>query len=104
MDKVRESFFFVLYSAHHKRCGQFVERPDFRVVTHQDLVAWSHDMTMQGSVQPLPLHCDTCAEDIQPTHIRIIKDADSIPHTVVPDIEIASFNPDDWILKVKGDV
>ncbi len=104
MDKDRESFFFVLYSAQHQRCGRFVERTDFRVVTHDDLLAWSRDVTSNGAVQPLPLHCDTCAEDLQATHIRILKDADSVPHTVVPDIKIANFNPDDWILKMKGEV
>ena len=103
MEKNQESSFFVLYSAYHKRCGQFVERADFRVVTREDLLAWSKDMAKTGSVQPLPLHCDTCAVDVRATHIRILKDADSIQRTVVPDIEIGHFKPDDWILKTKED-
>jgi hypothetical protein len=40
---------------------------------------------------------------VQATHVRIIKDAHSIPRTVVPDVEIKSFHPDDWILKIKED-
>jgi hypothetical protein len=104
MDKTHESSFFVLYSACHQRCGHFVERTDFRVVTKRDLVAWSQDMSTNGSFQPLPLHCDTCAEDIQPTHVRIIKDGDPLPHTVVPEVEITKFKPDDWIINLKEDL
>lgn len=101
MDTHHESHFFVLYSAHHKRCGHFIERADFRVVTREDLDAWSRDMTAIGSVQPLPLHCFTCAEELQPTHIRIIEDSDPIAHTIVPEVEISHFKPNDWILRVK---
>ncbi|MBF8294332.1 MAG: hypothetical protein HW389_877 [Bacteroidetes bacterium] len=103
MDKTLDPSFFVLYSAHHQRCGQSIERTDFRVVTKQDLFAWSRDLAANGAVQPLPIRCDTCAEDVQATHVRIIKDAHSIPRTVVPDMEIKSFHPDDWILKIKED-
>jgi len=104
MDKTHESSFFVLYSACHQRCGHFVERTDFRVVTRLDLVAWSRDMSTNSSFQPLPLHCDTCAEDIQPTHVRIIKDGDPLPHTVVPEVEIKKFKPDEWIINLKEDL
>jgi hypothetical protein len=101
MDKTHESSFFVLYSACHQRCGQFVERTDFRVVTKNDLFVWSQDMSASGSFQPLPLHCDTCAEDVQATHVRIIKDGNPIPRTVVPEVEIKKFRPEDWIVKIK---
>lgn len=104
MEKHRETHFFVLYSAQHHPCGQFLERADFRVVTRDDLYAWSRDTAATGSVQPLPLHCDSCAEDIHPTHLRIIKDSDSLPKTVVPAIEIRKFNPNDWILKISEDL
>jgi hypothetical protein len=101
MDKTHDPSFFVLYSAHHQRCGQSIERTDFRVVTRQDLFAWSRDLAANGSVQPLPIHCDTCAEDVQATHVRIVKDTDSIPRTIVPGVEIKSFHPDDWLLKIE---
>jgi hypothetical protein len=104
MEKHRETHFFVLYSAHHQPCGHFIERADFRVVTRDDLFAWSSDMASTGSVQPLPLHCDSCSEDIRPTHLRIIKDSESAAQTVVPEIEIRKFNPEDWIFKVKEDL
>jgi hypothetical protein len=102
MDSPNETHFLVLYSAHHERCGHFIERADFRVATKEDLIAWSHDMATGGSAHPLPLHCDNCAEDLQATHIRIVKDADPIAHTVVPELEIERFNPDSWILKPDG--
>ena len=101
MENSHESHFLVVYSAQHERCGQFIEREDFRVVTKEDLFAWSRDMATSGSSHPLPLHCDLCAEDVQATHIRVIKDADSAAHTVVPEVDIKQFNPDDWILKAK---
>jgi hypothetical protein len=101
MDTSHETHFSVLYSALHKPCGHFIERADFRVVTREDLFAWSDDMASSGKVQPLPLHCDACAEDVNATHLRIIKDADAVAHTVVPEIEIRRFNPEDWILKVR---
>jgi hypothetical protein len=104
MERIRETHFFVLYSAQHQPCGQFFERADFRVVTRDDLCAWSRDMAATGSVQPLPLHCDSCAEEFSPTHLRIIKDADSLTKTVVPAIEIRKFNPNDWILRIKEDL
>ena len=90
--------FFVLYSAQHVRCGHFLERADFRVVTRDDLLAWSLDMAKAGAIQPLPLHCDQCSEDVQATHLRIIKDDYPLPHTVVPEVKIRLFNPNDWIL------
>jgi hypothetical protein len=101
MDKTHEPSFFVLYSACHQRCGRLVERTDFRVVTKNDLDVWSKDMTTNASFQPLPLHCDTCAEDIQATHVRIVKDGDPIPRTVVPEVEIKKFKQEDWIFKMK---
>jgi hypothetical protein len=104
MDKTHEPSFFVLYSACHQRCGRLVERTDFRVVTKNDLDVWSKDMTTNASFQPLPLHCDTCAEDIQATHVRIVKDGDPIPRTVVPDVEIRRFRPEDWILRIQETV
>jgi hypothetical protein len=100
MDKTLESSFFVLYSACHQRCGRFLERADFRVVTKHDLFAWSKDISANNSFQPLPLHCDVCAEDIQATHVRIIKDGDPVSHTVVPEVEIKKFKPEDWIVKI----
>jgi len=101
MENKHETHFFVLYSAHHQPCGHFIERADFRVATREDLFAWSTDMANTGSIQPLPLHCDSCSEDVHPTHLRIIKGLDSVAKTVVPEIEIRKFNPEDWILKVK---
>lgn len=101
MEKQHETHFFVLYSAHHQPCGHFIERADFRVVTREDLFAWSSDMATTGSVQPLPLHCDSCSEDLHPTHLRIIRDSDSVTQTVVPEIDIRTFNPEDWIFKDK---
>lgn len=100
MNKSHEPSFFVLYSACHQRCGRFVERTDFRVVTKEDLFEWSRDFSSPGSFQPLPLHCDTCAEDVLATHVRIIKDADPHPRTVVPEVEIKKFHPDDWLVKI----
>ena len=91
--------FFVLYSAQHTRCGRFIERADFRVVTKDDLFAWSRDTVTTGFVQPLPLHCDRCSEDVQATHLRIIKDIYPIARTIVPEVEIRRFNANDWILK-----
>jgi hypothetical protein len=104
MNTPHDPHFFVLYSAFHERCGHFLERADFRVVTKEDLFAWSRDMAAVGSVQPLPLHCNLCAEDIQPTHLRIIKDSDPHVYTVVPEVEIKRFNPNDWILKVGREI
>lgn len=104
MEETLSAHFFVLYSAHHPPCGHFIERADFRVVTREDLFAWSNDIAASGGVQPLPLHCDACAEDFHPTHVRIIKDADASAHTVVPEIELKKFNPEDWILNVKHDL
>lgn len=101
METQHETHFFVLYSAHHQPCGHFIERADFRVVTREDLVAWSSDVATTGSIQPLPLHCDSCSEDVHPTHLRIIKGLDAVARTVVPEIEIRKFNPEDWILKAK---
>jgi len=101
MNAPPESHFFVLYSAHHKRCGHYLERADFRVITKADLDAWSRDLTVNGLVNALPLHCDSCSEDVQPTHLRIIEDAHLMPRTIVPEIEITKFNPHDWILKTK---
>ena len=101
MDKSSETHFFVLYSAQHERCGGFVEREDFRVATKEDLLAWSDEMAMNGSEHPLPIRCDTCAEDVQPTHLRIMKDADTLAHTVVPEVEIRGFNPESWIQSLK---
>jgi hypothetical protein len=68
-------------------------------MTKDDLVAWSNDLTVNGLVSALPLHCDSCLEDVQPTHLRIVEDADLMPKTIVPEIEITKFNPHDWILK-----
>lgn len=101
MDKPGESHFFVLYSAQHERCGNYIERADFRVATKEDLFAWSDEMATCGSVNALPLHCDTCAEDLQPTHLRIIENAHILAHTVVPEVEIEGFNPESWIVKMK---
>jgi hypothetical protein len=99
-----DSHFFVLYSAQHSRCGHFIERADFRVVTKDDLFAWSRDTAATGSVQPLPLHCDRCSEDVQATHLRIIKDVYPVARTIVPEVEIKHFNANDWILKVNKDL
>ena len=101
MDSPQNAHFFVLYSARHQRCGQFVERTDFRVVTMEDLFVWSEDVTRSGAVQPLPLRCDACAEDVAATHVRILHDGQSVARTVVPEIEIHRFHPEDWILKLK---
>jgi hypothetical protein len=98
MGSAEDSRFFVLYSALHSRCGHFVERADFRVVTEDDLFVWSRDMTNSGLIQPLPLRCDQCAEDVPATHLRIIRDDYPLPHTVVPEVKIKHFNPNDWIL------
>jgi len=99
-----DSHFFVLYSAQHRRCGNFIERADFRVVTKADLFAWSRDTVTTGSVQPLPLHCDRCSEDVEATHLRIIKDVYPIARTIVPEVEIKHFNANDWILKVNKEL
>jgi hypothetical protein len=96
--------FFVLYSAQHGRCGHFIERADFRVVTKDDLFAWSRETAAAGSVQPLPLHCDRCSEDVQATHLRIIKDVYPVARTIVPEVELKHFNANDWILKVNKDL
>ena len=104
MDKPAESRFSVLYSAQHKRCGNYVERADFRVATKEDLFAWSDEITLKGSVKPLPLRCDTCSEDLPPTHLRIIKDEHTLAHTVVPEVEIRGFSPEHWIVKMKEDL
>ena len=104
MDKTHESSFFVLYSACHQRCGRFVERTDFRVVTKHDLFEWSNDIATNGSFRPLPLHCDSCSEDLEATHVRIIKDGDPVPRTVVPEVEIKKFKPDNWIVTMKEDL
>ena len=104
MDKTHDSHYFVLYSAQHSRCGHFVERADFRVVTRDDLLAWSRDTATTGSLQALPLRCDWCSEDIQATHLRIIEDVYPTAHTIVPEVEIRRFNPHDWILKVNKDL
>lgn len=101
MDKTHESSFLVLYSACHQRCGQLVERTDFRVVTKHDLLAWSRDMNTNSSFQPLPLHCDTCAEDVQATHVRIVRDGNPISRTVVPEVEIKKFKPEAWLIKIQ---
>lgn len=95
----RDSHFFVLYSARHGRCGQFVERADYRVLSKNDLLRWSKDLGANGLVKPLSLHCAACAEDFVPTHLRIIEDIDPTARTVVPEIEIRKFNPSDWIIK-----
>jgi hypothetical protein len=55
-------------------------------------------------MQPLPLHCDSCSEDVHPTHLRIIRGLDRVARTVVPETEIKKFNPEDWILKVTEDL
>ena len=104
MDETGDPHFFVLYSAQHSRCGHFVEWADFRVVTKDDLLAWSRDMATSGSLQPLPLRCDRCSEDVQATHLRIIKDVYPIAHTIVPEVEIKRFNPHDWILNVNREL
>ena len=104
MDKSVTTHFSVLYSAQHKRCGNYVERADFRVATKEDLFAWSEEVTSRGSVQALPLRCDACAEDLTPTHLRIIKDEQSLPHTVVPEVEIKGFSPESWIVKMKQEL
>ena len=98
MDEAYDPHFFVLYSAQHGRCGHFIERADFRVVTKDDLFAWSRDAATTGFVQPL--HCDRCSEDVQATHLRIIKDIYPVARTIVPEVEIKHFNANDWILKV----
>ena len=104
MDKAYDPHFFVLYSAQHGRCGLFIERADFRVVTKDDLFAWSRDTSSTGLVQPLPLHCDRCSEDVQPTHLRIIKDVYPVVQTIVPEVEIKRFDANDWILRVNKDL
>lgn len=104
MERNSVTHFVVLYSAHHPSCGRYIERSDFRVVTREDLFAWSNDMRASGGVQPLPLHCDACAEDFYPTHVRITRDATASVHTVVPEIEIKKFNPEDWILNATHDL
>jgi hypothetical protein len=104
MGNFDDPHFFVLYSAQHSRCGYFIERADFRVVTKEDLFAWSRDTATAGFVQPLPLHCDRCSEDLQATHLRIIKDMYPIARTIVPEVEIKHFNANDWILKVNKDL
>ena len=103
MNNAHEPSFFVLYSACHQRCGRLIERTDFRVVTKQDLLQWSRDFAVPESFQPLPLHCDACAEDVPATHLRIVRDADPTPRTLVPEVEIKKFNPDDWLVKLHGD-
>jgi hypothetical protein len=104
MGNSHDPHFFVLYSAQHRRCGHFIERADFRVVTKDDLFAWSRDTATKGSVQPLPLHCDQCSEDIEATHLRIIKDIYPVARTIVPEVEIKNFNANDWILKVNKEL
>jgi hypothetical protein len=99
-----DSHFFVLYSAQHQRCGHFIERADFRVVTKDDLFAWSRETASAGRVQPLPLHCDRCSEDVQATHLRIIKDVYPVARTIVPEVDIKHFNANDWILKVNKEL
>ena len=94
-----EPYFFVLYSARHHRCGQFIERADYRVLSKQDLLAWSSDLGANGTVKALSLHCAACSEDFSPTHLRILEDLDPSARTIVPEIEIKKFNPYDWILK-----
>lgn len=101
MNKIQDASFSVLYSARHQRCGRSVERTDFRVVTQQDLFRWSQDFVTADSFQPLPLHCDVCAEEVLPTHVRITKDVDSMTRTVVPEVEITKFNPDDWRVAIE---
>jgi hypothetical protein len=101
LDTENNAHFFVLYSARHQRCGRFVERTDFRVVTLEDLFAWSADFSLNGIIQPLPLHCDACAENLEATHVRILHDAQSVARTVVPEVEIHRFHPNDWIHKLK---
>jgi hypothetical protein len=90
---------FVLYSSRHHRCGQFIERADFRVQSEDDLLAWSRDLNNNGTVKPLTLHCVACSVDFSPTHLRIIEDIDPKPRTLVPEIEIKHFIPQDWIAK-----
>jgi hypothetical protein len=104
MNSYRDPHFFVLYSAQHSRCGRFIERADFRVVTRDDLFAWSRDTAITGLVRPLPLHCDRCSEDLPATHLRIIKDVYPVARTVVPEVDIKHFNATDWILKVNKDL
>lgn len=101
MDPLQESHFFVLYSARHNRCGHFLERADFRVMTKSDLINWSRDMAANGLANALPLHCDACAEKVQPTHVRVVEDANPMPRTIVPEMEIAAFNPNDWIIRTR---
>ncbi len=104
MEKSAAAHFSVLYSAQHKRCGNYIERADFRVATKEDLFAWSEEVSSKGSVQPLPLRCDACAEDLSPTHLRIIKDEYTLAHTVVPEVEIKGFSPESWLLKMKEEL
>ena len=99
MTNSRESHFFILYSARHQRCGHFIERADYRVVSKDDLIAWSRDLTSNGKPKILSLHCDKCAEDISPTHLRIIEDTEPVTRTVVPEMDLRRFDPKDWILK-----
>lgn len=90
---------FVLYSARHHRCGLFLERADYRILSKEDLQAWSHDLTSNGKLKTLTLHCDVCAEDIPPTHVRVIEDSDPKATTLVPEVEIKKFKLADWIIK-----
>ncbi|MEX1276316.1 MAG: hypothetical protein WEB62_07930 [Bacteroidota bacterium] len=95
----REPHVFVLYSSRHRRCGQFIERADYRVLSENDLLTWSRDLNTNGTIKPLTLHCVACSEDFPATHLRIIEDIDPKPRTLVPEIEIKQFNPRDWIVK-----
>jgi len=95
----QDPHFFILYSARHHRCCQFVERADYRVISKEDLFAWSQEVAARGSVEALSLHCDACAEDFSPTHLCILEDTDPMGRTVVPEMEIEKFNPSDWLLK-----
>jgi hypothetical protein len=104
MDNLYIPHFFVLYSAQHSRCGHYIERADSRVVTKDDLFAWSLNTGTSGCIQPLPLHCDRCSEDVQATHLRIIKDVYPVAHTIVPEVEIKRFNANDWILKATNEL
>lgn len=98
MNAPEKPLFFILYSARHERCGEFLERADYRVITKEDLLKWSRGMLPETRPNILPLHCDKCSEDIVPTHLRIIADTDVSVQLVVPEIEIKKFNPRDWIL------
>ncbi|MBI3586712.1 MAG: hypothetical protein HY088_06250 [Ignavibacteriales bacterium] len=98
MDAEEKPLFFVLYSAHHERCGEFLERADSRITTKEDLLRWSQGMLPGMQPDTLPIHCYKCAEDVTPTHLRIIAEVGSTVQSVVPEIEIKKFNPGDWIL------